>query len=487
MPRTPGTPTMSQSFFFSDVASLARENTPQRGEPDAVKSAKKGLSNIICISPLASSRNRNGNPHQANTPINYHDIFASPNPLLEDSPVKAMLRARGGGNGQQQNGKNIDAVDMAERDLMQDEDLNVLLQLAGGNTPKAVKVAAGGHVFRGAGSGQGSKKENLPGLQLPVIGDREGDSSAARLSRKSHSRDTGESGGFVAPHLSIRQTDSTGAQSKDSNGSKSDVKADPPTSKLAPRTDSKAKPSPSSNGKPPVGQGYTKVHAASYPPRPHSQEMYGFPSMLPHGMRPSGRMSVVVGGPPPSSRAPKPSPGQARHPHRPPPGYSHEYPPPGMSYPPPPGHYPHHPVHMGAHPYHYGAPHHPPQRMPLYGQPPSSSHGSAAPSSSSKKDSKPAAAPKAKAPQKRPLPVSSGPPPAKKRKGSSPNGKRKPKSSPAPERVDRQKAAQSIASMNAASGGKNDKAAALAAAILRGVTMRPSGKWVRSKLALIYQ
>lgn len=31
--------------------------------------------------------------------------------------------------------------------------------------------------------------------------------------------------------------------------------------------------------------------------------------------------------------------------------------------------------------------------------------------------------------------------------------------------------------MNQASGGKNDKAAALAAAILRGVTMRPSGKW----------
>jgi len=31
--------------------------------------------------------------------------------------------------------------------------------------------------------------------------------------------------------------------------------------------------------------------------------------------------------------------------------------------------------------------------------------------------------------------------------------------------------------VNAASGGKNDRAAALAAAILRGVTMRPSGKW----------
>jgi hypothetical protein len=35
--------------------------------------------------------------------------------------------------------------------------------------------------------------------------------------------------------------------------------------------------------------------------------------------------------------------------------------------------------------------------------------------------------------------------------------------------------------VNQASGGKNDRAAALAAAILRGVTMRPSGKWVSLK------
>ena len=43
--------------------------------------------------------------------------------------------------------------------------------------------------------------------------------------------------------------------------------------------------------------------------------------------------------------------------------------------------------------------------------------------------------------------------------------------------ADRKKAAAAINSMNAANGNKNDKAAALAAAILRGVTMRPSGKW----------
>ena len=43
--------------------------------------------------------------------------------------------------------------------------------------------------------------------------------------------------------------------------------------------------------------------------------------------------------------------------------------------------------------------------------------------------------------------------------------------------ADRKKAAAAITAMNAANGNKNDKAAALAAAILRGVTMRPSGKW----------
>lgn len=66
--------------------------------------------------------------------------------------------------------------------------------------------------------------------------------------------------------------------------------------------------------------------------------------------------------------------------------------------------------------------------------------------------------------------------PAKKQK-KSPGGKRKNKSPQLTDRADRQKAAQTIAAVNAASGGKNDKAAALAAAILRGVTMRPSGKW----------
>ena len=43
--------------------------------------------------------------------------------------------------------------------------------------------------------------------------------------------------------------------------------------------------------------------------------------------------------------------------------------------------------------------------------------------------------------------------------------------------VEREKAKQAIAAINSASGKNNDKAASLASAHLRGVTMRPSGKW----------
>ena len=56
--------------------------------------------------------------------------------------------------------------------------------------------------------------------------------------------------------------------------------------------------------------------------------------------------------------------------------------------------------------------------------------------------------------------------------------KKSPSTPPTGDPVDRQKAAAAIQAVNAASGGKNDRAAALAAAILRGVTMQPSGKWV---------
>ena len=48
--------------------------------------------------------------------------------------------------------------------------------------------------------------------------------------------------------------------------------------------------------------------------------------------------------------------------------------------------------------------------------------------------------------------------------------------------MERERVASAIRAVNASSGGNNDKAAELAAAIMRGVTMRPSGKWVSVNL-----
>jgi hypothetical protein len=55
---------------------------------------------------------------------------------------------------------------------------------------------------------------------------------------------------------------------------------------------------------------------------------------------------------------------------------------------------------------------------------------------------------------------------------------------PAP-KLDREKAAAKIHALNEASGGKNDRAARIAAQVGRGVTMRPSGKWVSTKLSAL--
>lgn len=124
-PRTPRTPTMSTSFFFSDVASLPR-NGEFASPRDQVK--QRGVSSMISISPLASRKGKS-----SQTPLK--DIFSSPRihhhhkprgmPMLGESPSK-------------KNDDNLDSVHMAERDLMEDEDLSVLLQLAShSNTPRS--------------------------------------------------------------------------------------------------------------------------------------------------------------------------------------------------------------------------------------------------------------------------------------------------------------------------------------------------------------
>lgn len=199
-------------------------------------------------------------------------------------------------------------------------------------------------------------------------------------------------------------------------------------------------------------------------------------------------MRIVVGGPNPSNRPgvklnSSPS---SRHPssprrHPPPPYSQHENPygPPAMPYPHPPGPYVHHPnvyphnPPAGSYPYHYPS-HHAPPHMPMYGtqHPPVGSGKMPLKKMKLAKHNG-----KGIGKRKIPLEVKSMNSAKKPRKSSPSSAKKKNKSPQITDRQDHQKAAATIHSVNAASGGKNNKAAALAAAIMRGVTMRPSGKW----------
>lgn len=152
-PRTPRTPTMSTSFFFSDVASLPRNTEFPSPKAEGAAGIRGGVSgpqgvysSMICISPLESSKRKGTG--QPQTPMNYNDVFASPCeagrpgnlPYLGDSPTKGT-KSRSHKDG------NLDAH-MAERDLMEDEDLSVLLQLAShSNTPGGTREGYGGDSF----------------------------------------------------------------------------------------------------------------------------------------------------------------------------------------------------------------------------------------------------------------------------------------------------------------------------------------------------
>jgi len=449
-PRTPRTPTVSTSFFFSDVAGLpgGGEMSPKPGS-EAKKNGGRGVSSIICISPLASSKIKD-NINSGYTPtINYKDMFASPEkgrglPLLGDSPMKGSKIGI-----QQSSSKDpsMDAVNMAERELMEDEDLSVLLQLASitpkanGERPISISTSEGTLVFRPTPNRK-EGDENLPSLQLPIIGGREGGTSSTRLARKTHSRDHGD----LQRPLGVLSSESE----KRSDDSTTDSK------KKAARADVK----PSRVGSLHPGHG---SHPGMMPPHHYSHPDVPY---YPHMPQHTGSMRVVVGGPP----RPKNSPSRSPHMRYPMGAADPNYPQPPY---PPHAHYPHHhgvpPPHLH---HYYSAPPHHAQHMQIYG---AQHHGSK--SKEAKASSSLAPAVKG---QKRPLvqeTPSKGPVVKKQKKASSPSGKKKNRSPQLVDKAERQKAAANIKAVNEASGGKNDKAAQLAAAILRGVTMRPSGKW----------
>ena len=431
----PRTPTVSTSFFFSDVASL-------QGDSTTTPTKRKG--NIICISPLSSSK-------KSAAPLNFKEVFASPRtkisslPMLNDTPSRKELPKRGSSKD-----PSVDAVHLAERDLMEDEDLSVLLQLAN-NTPRSAERKRG-PVFRAA------RKPGNDALQLPMIGRDDEDAKKAK-----------EDGIVGPPQLGMRST------SGSASNFKPDAKGDAKTSET------------SSSQQPPY-----PMHPP-YPPhhRPDAP-YYHHHGPLPPGMPkgPIGSMRVTVGGPPPPNRpGAKGSPSRpGTSPHPPPPHYP-DYPPPnGMYPPPPPGMYASYPGPYGGYPYpnQYSGIPPPPRHMPMY----NAQHGANKSGGSKKPRSTPSKTTGGGKPgSKRPAPtttVAKSPAATKKARKVSPgsSGKRKPRTSPLSDKGERQRTADQIQAVNAANGSKNDKAASLAAAILRGVTMRPSGKWVRSPVQL---
>jgi hypothetical protein len=466
--KAPPTPTFSTSFFFSDVAGLPSGGecaSPKSGAAVATSESEKrsgngrGNNNIICISPLSSFKTKNGQLGPNSPKINYKDMFASP---AERSGM-AMLTASQRFSTGVQRGGNFDAVHLAERDLMEDEDLSVLLQLAS-TTPRPAPVndqtggstkLEGSQVFRKNG-----ENENLPSLQLPMIGSRDGEGKGTRLTRKTHSRD----------HNEVSDDRTAKPMSQTSGGPAMDLnqKNIAETAKKPPTTGSMH---PSTRSYPPM--------VSHFPP--HHESPY-YPSLHP-GMAHGGSMRVVVGGPPPN-RGKSSSDSQRVRAYTI--GPRGEYPPP---YPPPPSHYAHHrgvpPPHM--HP-HYGRypPPHPAhshgahngahnRHVSLYGTHPKAKTTSTNTNTTKKQ---PLKVPSSKAGLKRPATSTPKVTSAKKSKKSSQSAPKKKNRSPQlVDKAERQKAAATIQAVNQASGGKNDKAAALAAAILRGVTMRPSGKW----------
>ena len=381
----------------------------------------KNAFNMICVSPLASSKRatlsvpaaNSGKPvpKMPDTPICYKDEFASPKtdyrtglPLNKSNEIPTL--AESSNTGQNENHEK----DMAERDLMMDEDMSVLLQLAQ-TTPKAEKGNMRPHrsprhlkMHFGISSHPGDPPSSL---QLPFIGAK--GPSPSRLQRKS-------------PNKSGSSMDHSGAM-------------------------------PMRNGTPTNNKKSSSNNSLT-----QSSSTDGSQTSAP------GPMPPVI------SRYPAPYPGHPLPPH-----LSHPPPPHGIY--PPPGHMPMHTI-PGHPPYpHYPYPPGHPHPYMNYGPAPVVSKSSPLKKSQKKKEG-----------GKRPLTTQIGGNVNKKAKksttgrGKGTGSKKKVSQASAMTAAlnnpaDRQKSAAAISAMNAANGHKNDKAAALASAILRGVTMRPSGKW----------
>lgn len=191
------TPLLNVLFFPEGPSHLPspRHNMPGDSKimKEQIKSennASHPFNNVICVSPLASSKNTSSATAQAHkaqnslNSINFKEVFASPKIYHETASSDAKVH---------RNSSTIDAAaqqkcdiyldfHIAERDIMEDDDLNLLRNLAQ-STPKEItleersshpsmKYGGKASVFRGSPR----IREKLPvwkqppsSLQMPLI------------------------------------------------------------------------------------------------------------------------------------------------------------------------------------------------------------------------------------------------------------------------------------------------------------------------------
>ena len=488
-PRTPRTPSDRAGFFFSDVAGLPSGAEGYSPRISGRRQPQHPLSNLICVSPLATNKSKPG------TPINYKNIFDSPHGRHPTAGAGGRaapyMGSRSGKKGKKSaDATTLEAVHMAERDLMEDEDLSVLLQLASAATPRGHPA----HARYGQMAGEAPSN-----LQLPVIG-KGGPTSAGGSPSKLVARKDGP--GSAARHPDQPRPAEHFRPPALPSGSGPGAKGSASSIKVSIKGEKKT-PSPTAGepGSRPVGPGGEYMHGYHpYHPGAHPAFMGHHPMGPPSGWKPG------AGPPPPHARGPPPY-------GAPPPGSGSKEK--GTSAPHRSMYHSNFPPHMAYHMMHF--PPQPNARHPMnaaaYGPPPKTKEGSNSkgtgsgkgsggnsPNASSPSRSSPKAMSKSKEKSKSAAATAtkrksasgsqSTPTSAKKSKPSSP--KKKSKSARktggqasgtsgngggSTSSTDRQKSTKSAAAITAIAGGKNKEAAALAAAILRGVTMRPSGKW----------
>jgi len=481
-PRTPRTPNDRAGFFFSDVAGLPHGAEGYSPRISGRRQPQHPLSNLICVSPLATNKSKPG------TPINYKNIFDSPagRHLTTGAGGRAApyMGSRSGKKGKKAaDATTLEAVHMAERDLMEDEDLSVLLQLASAATPRGHPA----HARYGQMTGEAPSN-----LQLPVIG-KGGPTHASGSPSKLVARKDALPPGSASRHPGqprhaehFRPPALPSGSGPGSKGGASSVKGSSKGDKKTPS------PTNGEQGSRPADvHGYHPFHSGAHP------AFMGHYPMGPGGWKPG------AGPPPPHAR------GQPPYGVPPPGSGSKEK---GQGAPHRHMYHPNFPPHMAYHMMHF--PPQPNARHPMnaaaYGSPPKTKEGNSSKAKGGKSSS---SSPNSNAPSKfspttahKPKPkektkasaatttakrksTSGGQPApatAKKNKPSSPKKKSKSSrktaghtsgSGGSSSLADRQKTSKSAATISAIAGGKNKEAAALAAAILRGVTMRPSGKW----------